>query len=295
MGERCTPWSEGRKINQECEMLPSFLLTLREGVEVSLIIGIILGTLVKLDRPHLRGSVWLGVGMASIFSLGAAVIIHSVGASFTGRSEEIFEGVTMIIAAIVLTWVIFWMNHQARNLNQNLEADIRTATSDRGRWALFSLAFFAVLREGIEIGLFLTTTTFTMGITMTVLGALLGLIVAIAFTSTLVASISRMQFKTFFLSTSVLMILFSAGLVGHAVHEFNEANLIPALVNPLWDVSQILSESSALGQTLKVLFGYNANPSLTEVIAYFGYYVLILLIYWFSSVYSSARDEIPMA
>lgn len=276
-------------------MLPSFLLTLREGVEVSLIIGIILGTLVKLDRPHLRGSVWLGVGMASIFSLGAAVIIHSVGASFTGRSEEIFEGVTMIIAAIVLTWVIFWMNHQARNLNHNLEADIRTATSDRGRWALFSLAFFAVLREGIEIGLFLTTTTFTMGITMTVLGALLGLIVAIAFTSTLVASISRMQFKTFFLSTSVLMILFSAGLVGHAVHEFNEANLIPALVNPLWDVSQILSESSALGQTLKVLFGYNANPSLTEVIAYFGYYVLILLIYWFSSVYSSARDEIPMA
>lgn len=276
-------------------MLPSFLLTLREGVEVSLIIGIILGTLVKLDRPHLRSSVWLGVGMASIFSLGAAVIIHSVGTSFTGRSEEIFEGVTMVIAAIVLTWVIFWMNRQARNLNQNLEADVRTATSDQGRWALFSLAFFAVLREGIEIGLFLTTTTFTMGITMTVLGALLGLVVAIAVTSTLVASISRMQLKTFFISTSVLLILFSAGLVGHAVHEFNEANLIPALVNPLWDVSQILSESSALGQTLKVLFGYNANPTLTEVIAYFGYYVLVLLIYWLSSTYSSARDEIPMA
>ncbi|MCK4741528.1 MAG: FTR1 family protein, partial [Anaerolineales bacterium] len=107
--------------------------------------------------------------------------------------------------------------------------------------------------------------------------------------------ISRMQLKTFFISTSVLLILFSAGLVGHAVHEFNESNLIPALVNPLWDVSQILSESSALGQTLKVLFGYNANPSLTEVIAYFGYYVLVLLIYWLSSTYSSARDEIPMA
>ncbi len=276
-------------------MLPSFLLTLREGVEVSLIIGIILGTLVKLDRPHLRSSVWLGVGLASIFSLGAAVIIHSVGTSFTGRSEEIFEGVTMVIAAIVLTWVIFWMNRQAQNLNRNLEADVRTATSEQGRWALFCLAFFAVLREGIEIGLFLTTTTFTMGITMTDLGALLGLIVAIAVTGTFVASISRMQLKTFFISTSVLLILFSAGLVGHAVHEFNEANLIPPLVNPLWDVSKILSESSALGQTLKVLFGYNANPSLTEVIAYFGYYVLILLIYRFSSAYSSARDEILMA
>lgn len=276
-------------------MLPSFLLTLREGVEVSLIIGIILGTLVKLDRPHLRSSVWLGVGLASIFSLGAAVIIHSVGTSFTGRSEEIFEGVTMVIAAIVLTWVIFWMNRQAQNLNRNLEADVRTATSEQGRWALFCLAFFAVLREGVEIGLFLTTTTFTMGLTMTVLGALLGLIVAIAVTSTFVASISRMQLKYFFITTSVLLIAFSAGLVGHAVHEFNEAGLIPALVNPLWDVSQILSESSALGQTLKVLFGYNANPSLTEVIAYFGYYVLILLIYWFSSAYSSARDEILMA
>ena len=275
-------------------MLPSFLLTLREGVEVSLIIGIILGTLGRLDQPHLRRSVWLGVGMASIISLGAAVIIHSIGTSFTGRSEEIFEGITMVIAAIVLTWVIFWMNRQARNLNQNLEADVRTATSDQGRWALFSLAFFAVLREGIEIGLFLTTTTFTMGITMTVLGALLGLIVAVAVTSTLVASLSRMQLQTFFISTSVLLILFSAGLVGHAVHEFNEANLIPALVDPLWDVSQILSESSALGQTLKSLFGYNANPSLTEVLAYFGYYVLILLIFKFSSAYSSVRNEIPV-
>lgn len=91
------------------------------------------------------------------------------------------------------------------------------------------------------------------------------------------------------------MRLFSAGLVGHAVHKFNEANLVPALVNPLWDVSQILSESSALGRTLKVLFGYNANPSLTEVIAYFGYYVLILVIYGFRSAYSSAREEIPIA
>ncbi len=276
-------------------MLPSFLLTLREGVEVSLIIGIILGTLVKLKRPHLRSSVWLGVGMASIFSLGAAVIIHSVGTSFTGRSEEIFEGVTMIIAAIVLTWVIFWMNRQARNLNRNLEADVRSATSGHGRWALFSLAFFAVLREGIEIGLFLTTTTFTVGITTTVLGALLGLTVAIAVTSILVTSITKLRLKTFFISTSALLILFSAGLVGHAVHEFNEANLIPTLVNPLWDISQILAENSSLGQTLKVLFGYNANPSLTEVIAYFGYYVLLLLIFGFSSAYSSAREEILIA
>ncbi len=275
-------------------MLPSFLLTLREGVEVSLIIGIILGTLSKLDKQHLRSSVWLGVGVASITSLGAAVIIYSLGTSFSGRSEEIFEGVTMVIAAIVLTWVIFWMNRQARNINQDLEADVRSASSERGRWALFSLAFFAVLREGIEIGLFLTTTTFTLGIMRTILGAVLGLVVAIAVTSTLVAGMSRMRLQTFFLSTSIMLILFSAGLVGHAVHEFNEANLIPAIVDPLWDVSHILSESSTLGQTSKALFGYNANPSLTEVIAYFGYYVFILLMYRFYSPSSPARDEISI-
>ncbi|MES0340264.1 MAG: FTR1 family protein [Anaerolineales bacterium] len=275
-------------------MLPSFLLTLREGVEVSLIIGIILGTLSKLDKQHLRSSVWLGVGVASITSLGAAVIIYSLGTSFSGRSEEIFEGVTMVIAAIVLTWVIFWMNRQARNINQDLEADVRSASSERGRWALFSLAFFAVLREGIEIGLFLTTTTFTLGIMRTILGAVLGLVVAIAVTSTLVAGMSRMRLQTFFLSTSIMLILFSAGLVGHAVHEFNEANLIPAIVDPLWDVSHILSESSTLGQTSKALFGYNANPSLTEVVAYFGYYVFILLMYRFYSPSSPARDEISI-
>ena len=275
-------------------MLPSFLLTLREGVEVSLIIGIILGTLSKLDKKHLRSSVWFGVGMASIISLGAAVFIYSLGTSFSGRSEEIFEGITMVIAAIVLTWVIFWMNRQARNINQNLETDVRTASSERGRWALFSLAFFAVLREGIEIGLFLTTTTFTVGLMLTVLGALLGLVVAVAVTGTLVAGLSRMRLQTFFKTTSILLILFTAGLVGHAVHEFNEANLIPAIVDPLWDVSQILSENSTLGQSLKALFGYNANPSLTEVIAYFGYYIFILLIYRFNSASSLVRDEISI-
>ena len=81
----------------------------------------------------------------------------------------------------------------------------------------------------------------------------------------------------FFRVTSILLIFFAAGLVAHGVHEFNEAGLIPAVVEHVWDLNPVLDESSALGQILKTIFGYNGNPSLTEVIAYFGYWLVVLL------------------
>jgi high-affinity iron transporter len=252
-------------------MLPSFLLALREGLEAALIIGIVLGALQKIERPALRIQVWAGVGSAALISLAAALGINAAGAAFEGAAEEIFEGITMLLAAGVLTWMIFWMQRQARHLRSELETDVRQAVAHNGGWALFGLAFFAVVREGIELALFLTATALTAGAQQTLFGALLGLLAAISLGWAIFASTLKLDLRRFFQVTSVLLLLFAAGLVAHGVHEFNVVGWIPGVIEHLWDMNAILDENSTFGLLLKALFGYNGNPSLTEVLAYLLY------------------------
>jgi len=258
-------------------VLPSFLLSLREGLEAALIIGIVLGALRKINRSELVSVVWGGAASAAIASLAVALALYALGASLEGAAEGIFEGITMFLAAGVLTWMIFWMHHQAQTIKGNLELGVRHAVSQTGRRALFLLAFLAVLREGVELALFLTAATFADRTQLTLFGAALGLGTAALLGWSLFATTMRMDLRRFFLITGALLILFAAGLVAYGVHEFNEIGWIPALVEHVWDINFFLSEQSTVGQMLKALFGYNANPSLTEVLAYAGYFAAITI------------------
>ncbi|MBK9234196.1 MAG: FTR1 family protein [Anaerolineae bacterium] len=261
-------------------MLPAFLLALREGLEAALIVGIVLGVLRKLGHNRQQVSVWQGAVAAIAVSLVAALLLYAVGLKMEGSAEQIFEGVTMLLAAAILTWMIFWMQTQGRRINRELETGVRQAVSgmggNKGHWALFSVAFIAVLREGIETALFLTATTFTAGGQATLLGALLGLSAAAALGYILFATTRQLNVKRFFQVTSVLLILFAAGLVAHSIHEFNEVGWIPAVVEHLWDTNGLLDENSGLGLILKALFGYNGNPSLTEVLGYVVYWAALI-------------------
>lgn len=261
-------------------MLPAFLLALREGLEAALIVGIVLGALRKLGHNRQQVSVWQGAVAAIAVSLVAALLLYAVGLKMEGAAEQIFEGVTMLLAAAILTWMIFWMQTQGRRINRELETGVRQAVSgmggNKGHWALFSVAFIAVLREGIETALFLTATTFTAGGQATLLGALLGLSAAAALGYILFATTRQLNVKRFFQVTSVLLILFAAGLVAHSIHEFNEVGWIPAVVEHLWDTNGLLDENSGLGLILKALFGYNGNPSLTEVLGYVVYWAALI-------------------
>ncbi len=252
-------------------MIPALLLALREGLEAALIVGILLSALRKINREDLKPTVWLGTIGAVLVSLVAAVVLQALGASFEGKTEEIFEGVTMIMATGILTWMIFWMRTQARSMGTALETEVRQAVSQRGQTTLFFVAFLAVVREGVELALFLTATAFTSGERATLIGGLLGLAVAVFLAWAMFSSLIRLNLRQFFQFTSVLLILFAAGLLAHGVHELNDAGWIPTIVEQVWNTNAILSEDSAVGQLLKTLFGYNGNPSLTEVLAYFGY------------------------
>jgi len=267
-------------------MLPTFLLSLREGLEAALIIGIVLGAVSKIHRKDLVPSVWLGTLSAVAVSILTAVVLTSFGMSLEEEAEQIFEGITMLIAAGILTWMIFWMGKQARFLKSELEDGVNKAAKSAGKRAVFILAFMAVVREGVELAIFITAAFFAgdpsqiMSNTIqTLAGTILGLGTAALLGYTIFATTLRLDLRRFFQVTGILLILFAAGLVAHGVHEFNEVGWIPAIIEHVWDVNMFLDENSIAGQLLKTLFGYNGNPSLTEMIAYFVY-IITTSIFW---------------
>ncbi|MDY7075618.1 MAG: iron uptake transporter permease EfeU [Chloroflexota bacterium] len=258
-------------------MLAAALITLREGLEAALIVGIVLGVLRKLGYADRGKPVWAGVLAAIVASVIAGVALNALGVAFEGRGEEIFEGVAMLLAAAVLTWMIFWMQRQGRQVQAELELDMRRATATGSAWSLFSLAFVAVAREGIETVLFLTAAAFSATPKQTLIGGALGLLVAVLLGWMMFAAGNRLNVRAFFRTTSVLLILFAAGLLAHGVHELQEASLLPTLIEHVWDMNHILDESSTVGTFLKTLLGYNGNPSLIEVVSYLGYFFVIYL------------------
>ena len=267
-------------------MLPTYLLALREGLEAALIIGIVLGAVSKICRNDLSPAVWLGTFSAIAVSILTAFLLTSFGMSLEEKAEQIFEGVTMLIAAGILTWMIFWMGKQARFLKSELEAGVNKAAASTGKRAVFWLAFVAVVREGVELAIFITAAFFagdqnqlTSNIVQTLAGTILGLGTAALLGWTLFATTVRLDLRRFFQVTGILLILFAAGLIAHGVHEFNEVGWIPAIVEHVWDVNMFLDENSVVGQLFKTLFGYNGNPSLTEMIAYFVY-IVVTAIFW---------------
>ena len=258
-------------------MLPSYLLSLREGIEASLIVGILLGAVRLIKRPALVPAIWFGVLSAIAVSVLGAFLLTLLGLKLEGRAEAIFEGITMLLAAALLTWMIFWMSGHSRTLKTTLEADVHRASQFGGR-AIFLVAFVAVLREGIELALFLTASVFVSNPFQTFLGATLGLGTAVLLGWSLFASSVRLDLRRFFQVTSILLILFAAGLFAHGIHEFIEVGWLPAIVENVWDTSFILSRDSVAGQLMSALFGYNPSPDLTEVIAYLAYFAAILFV-----------------
>ena len=256
-------------------MLPSLLLSLREGLEAALVIGIVLGALRKFNRAQLSPIVWAGSLVAVVASVATSLVLNFLGASLEGSSEMIFEGATFFLAAAVLTWMIFWMSRQSRTIKGELEAGVRRATSQSGKGGLFFLAFISVLREGVELALFLSASALATNLHQTILGALLGLAGATILGWTLFATTLRLNLQRFFQITGALLILFAAGLVASSVHEFIELGWVPSIVTHVWNLNPILSENSTVGQILKTLFGYNAQPSLTEALAYIAYFAAI--------------------
>ena len=266
--------------------ISALLLTLREGTEMALVVGIVVAYLGKVGARTARRWVWLGLGAAALVSLAFLGILNALDREFEGSTEQLFEGTTMLLAAGFLTWMILWMSRNSRALKGELQRGV-TAALERGgaAWGVFLLVFFAVVREGVELALLL----FAAPGQGKLFGTLLGLAGAVGIGVLIYAFGRRVDLRTFFKVTTVLLVIFAAGLVSHAAHEFAEAGLLAGIEGPvLWSTKALLPEDDGLGAVLRSLFGYADSPHVIEVVTYLGYFVVA----WLLSRTSLARAPI---
>jgi high-affinity iron transporter len=268
-------------------MLQSFIILFRETLEAALVIGIVLGYLVRTGQNEYRKSVYLGMVAGVAASVLGAFGFQLLAGGFSGRAEEIFEGITMLAGAILLTTLIVWVIRKSGKTAE-LERKVADRIDGPRRAGLFLLIFFAVLREGIESVIFLSAARFASG-QNNLLGAGLGLVSAVVLGFLLFRGALRINLRSFFTATNILLILFAAGLVAGGVHELQEAGVIPIIVEHVWDINPsavgdsypVLHENGLLGSIAKGLFGYNGNPSLIEVFSYLIYLISVLSIWLF--------------
>jgi high-affinity iron transporter len=252
------------------------LVTTREGLEASLIVGIVLGYLAKTENRSYFRIIWLGTATAVALSIiTGAALFFTVG-ELEGRAEQIFEGLAMLSAVAVLTWMIFWMRKQAVNIKRELEAKLEHAIAAGSAIGLASVVFFAVLREGWETALFLFAVSESSTPGVTAIGAALGLVISISLGVALYMGSRRLNLRQFFTVTGILLIVFAAGLLAHAVHEFEEAGVLPMTIEHVWNTNGIVSEDSHVGEFMTALFGYNGDPSALEVGVWMAYLIVAL-------------------
>jgi high-affinity iron transporter len=264
-------------------MLSASLITFREGLEAALIVGILLGYLFRSRQQSQVRIAWAGVLAALGVSLVAAVGLELLGASLKEPYEQMFEGTMMLLAVGVLTWMIFWMRYQGRFLKRDLEHKMSTAVTSGAALGVFSLSFFAVLREGIETALFLSANAFANDAAATLIGGIAGLLLAVVAGYAIYAMSIRLDLKLFFNVTSLLLLVFAAGMFAHAIHEYQEIGWLALLTRPAWNLEPILSNESLVGSILRALFGYNASPSQLELAAYGLYWgVLLMGVRWWT-------------
>jgi len=256
-------------------MIESFVIALREGIEAALIVGIILGYLKKVGANALAKPVYYGVGLGVLASIGVAGIFLLLSVEFEGRFEQLFEGVTMLVAAVILTTMIIWMRNNSRTYSDSLRKKVETALTKRQSYGLASLAFISIWREGIETVLFLGSASFTSTGFQLLVGGGLGLFMAVLIGVAIMKYSVRLDLRTFFNVTGILLILFAAGLVGRGILELQEAGVVAPIIEHVYDINWLINGQSTAGDLLTALLGYDASPSLAEILGYVGYWVLI--------------------
>jgi high-affinity iron transporter len=256
-------------------MFPSFLITFRETLEASLVIGILFTLLAKTRQLSYRTYVWKGVGMGIGFAVLLAVFLKLILGGLSGRSEGIFEGVLMLVTAAFLTWMILWV-HRQRDIKKKLREKVILHIQGGYGKGIMLLAGSAILREGTETVLYLQASSLT-GETNQITGALLGILLAAALGYAIFRFAVRVNLSLIFNLTSIFLILFAAGLVSQAVHEFQEVGIVPIYsFDPLFNISSILDHKSILGSLLRTIFGYTSRPTTLELVSFGGYIIFIL-------------------
>ena len=263
-------------------MIPTFVITLREGVEASLIVGIIAAFLVKEGRSDAIRQMWIGVAVAIALCTAVALILNAVGRQLPQQQQEGLETVVGLIAVSAVTYMIVWMRRHARGIKAVLEGEAASALAAGSTLALVGMAFLAVLREGFETSVFLlaafqdATDTTAAGA-----GAVLGLIAAVAIGLGLYRGGVRINLTRFFRLTGLVLVFVAAGLLATAAHTAHEAGWINGLQGQAVDLSWLVQPGTISGSLLTGMLGLQPSPTVIEALVYVLYAVpMALYVLW---------------
>jgi high-affinity iron transporter len=273
-------------------MLATLVIFLREGIEASMIIAILLAYLNRIGhREHFR-DVFLGVGAALLLATAGGVIAYETIRSYDGsRVQTIFETGTYLVAAAVLTYMTFWMRKHARSLSKELRARAEAALDGRARWGLGLLAFQAVGREGLETVVFTLAIVFSTTATSALSGAAIGLAGSLVIAFVIYRLGHKLNLSRFFTVIGVLLMVFAAGLLADSVENLQELGWVPVLNAPMWHSAALLSQDSSFGDVLHSFFGYSDAPTPLQLLIYVGYLVFVVIAYLGIRARLTARSQ----
>ncbi len=253
-------------------MTAAALITLRETLETSLVIGMILTILSRLGQDRRKRFVWMGVGSGIGFSIIVAFLFHVFAASLLEEAKEVYEGILMLVAAALLTWMILWMMRMGSTLRASIQRDVTLYALSGQSFAIFLLSFTTTAREGTEMVIFLNAAFLSAKSNLHHLaGALAGITGALLITVLILRGSRKFSLHSFFVGTGVLLLLFAAGLLSHGIGELQEANIFTVLQASVWDLRAVLPEETLLGGILESLVGYSDHPTVLQISAYILY------------------------
>ena len=258
-------------------MLATLVIFLREGIEASMIVAILLAYLDRLGRREFFRDVFLGVGAALLLATGGGVAAYLTIRSYDGsRVQAVFETATYLLAAAVLTYMTFWMRNHARSISGELRSRAEAALDGRARWGLGLLAFQAVGREGLETVVFTLAIIFSTSAAGALAGAVTGLAGSLAVAFVIYRLGHRLNLSRFFTVIGCLLMVFAAGLLADTVQNLQELGWLRVLGAPMWHTGRFLSQDSSFGDVLHSFFGYSDSPTPLQLIVYLAYLVVVI-------------------
>jgi high-affinity iron transporter len=260
-------------------MLGNALIGLREGLEASLVVAILVAFLVRTGRRSELPRVWAGVALAVAVSVGVTLGLTLTQQALTFSAQEALGGSLSIIAVGFVTWMIFWMRSHGRTLSRELEGALDRAVS-MGPWAVVVMAALAVGREGLETAIFFFAAAQAAGETAgPLVGFLIGIAIAVALAYAIYRGALTIDLGRFFTVTGFLLIFVAAGIFAYGVHDLQEAGILPGLTTLAFDVSDVIPADSWYGTLLKGIFNFSPRTTVLEAVVWSLYVVVVLALF----------------
>ncbi|MEU3506739.1 iron uptake transporter permease EfeU [Streptomyces longwoodensis] len=274
-------------------MFSNYLIGLREGLEASLVVCILIAYLVKTGRRDALKPIWLGVATAVVIALGFGCTLEFGSQELTFEAQEALGGSLSIISVGLVTWMVFWMRRTARHLKAELHGKLDAALA-MGTGALVATAFLAVGREGLETALFIWTSVHAAGdgTPRPLVGAALGLATAVLLGWLFYRGALRINLAKFFTWTGGMLVVVAAGVLAYGFHDLQEAGWLPGLTDQAFDITGAIPPDSWYGTLLKGVFNFQADPTVLQVTVWLLYLVPTLALFLAPVGFASGKGKV---